>query len=171
MTLIHTALLCEAQAVIEKYKLKLVQKNPRIYTNEKIVLLVGGIGKENSLKNLEEIFKNYKISKALNIGIAGCSDTNISIGSLFCTNHNLPNIDHLPLQTVDTPKVQQDEYHPSTLYDMEGSYFLDVAKSYLNEKDIFIFKVVSDYLDDTIPPKDFVKKLIQNSISSWEKWI
>ena len=171
MTLIHTALLCEAQAVIEKYKLKLVQKNPRIYVNEKIVLLVSGVGKENALKNLEEIFKNHKISKALNIGIAGCSDTNIPIGSLFCTNHNLPNIDHLPLQTVDTPKVQQDEYHPSTLYDMEGSYFLRVASNFLNEKDIFIFKVVSDYLDDTIPPKDFVKKLIKNRIESLEKWI
>ncbi|SFO89734.1 hypothetical protein [Hydrogenimonas thermophila] len=171
MTLIHTALLCEAQAVIEKYKLKLVQKNPRIYTNEKIVLLVGGIGKENSLKNLEKVFEKYKISKALNIGIAGCNDKRFPIGSLFCTNHHLPGIDNLPLKTVDTPKVNQNEYHPSTLYDMEGIYFLDVAKSYLNEKDIFIFKVVSDYLDDTIPPKDFVKKLIQNSISSWEKWI
>jgi len=171
MTLIHTALLCEAQAVIEKYKLKLVQKNPRIYTNEKIALLVGGIGKKNTLKNLEYVFKNYKISKALNIGIAGCSDTNIPIGSLFCTNHHLLDIDFLPLKTVDTPKIDQDKYRPSTLYDMEGSYFLSISRNFLNEKDIFIFKVVSDHLDDTIPPKDFVKKLIKNRIESLEKWI
>jgi len=164
MILIHTALLCEAQAVIEKYKLKLIQKNPRIYTNEKIVLLVSGIGKENSLKNLKLIFKNYKISKALNVGIAGCSDTNIPIGTLFCTNHHLPNIAHLPLKTVDTPKVKTQKHNSPTLYDMEGSYFLSVAKNWLNEKNIFILKVVSDHLDDTKPSKDFVKKLILKNL-------
>jgi hypothetical protein len=54
---------------------------------------------------------------------------------------------------------------------MEGSYFLEVSQKYLKNEDIFVLKVVSDHLDDTILPKDKVKKMIQNSLKSWEKWI
>ena len=56
MTLIHTALQSEAQAIIENYKLNLLQKNPRIYTNDTILLLVSNIGKENTINTLEMVF-------------------------------------------------------------------------------------------------------------------
>ena len=171
MTLIYTALLSEAQYLIEKLKLKLEQKNPKIYKNKDIILSVGGIGKKNTIKTLTIIYEKQKISKAINIGIAGCSDKNISIGELFCTNRKLKNINYINLETVDSPQLLTLNSSPLTLYDMEASYFQEISSRYLNQEDIFIFKVVSDHLDNKIPSKEFVKQLIKNSMKSWERWI
>jgi hypothetical protein len=168
MTLIHTALLSEAQAIVERYNLQLIQKNPRIYKNHKIVLVVAGIGKENTFNNLLTIF-NKDIDKAINVGIVGCSDDSIQIGELFCTNRELDGIKSMQLVTVDTPQVQKQS--DKLLFDMEAKYFEQIAKENLDEKDIYIFKVVSDHLDDTIPKKDFIKKLIADRLEEIESWI
>ena len=105
MILIDTALLSEAQSVIEKYKLKLIQKNPRVYQNDKIVLVITGMAKDNTIDNLKYILSQYKISKAINLGIAGTNDTDIKIGTLFCTNQKLENIDYLELKTLNSAKT------------------------------------------------------------------
>jgi len=170
MILIDTALLSEAQSVIEKYKLKLIQKNPRVYQNDKIVLVITGIAKDNTIDNLKYILSQYKISKAINIGIAGTNDTDIKIGTLFCTNQKLENINYLELKTLNSAKTIFTDTK-SYLYDMEAKYFIDIVSKYIDYQNIYVFKVVSDYLDDTIPSKEFVKSLIQKNIKSIEKWI
>ncbi len=162
MRLIVCALLSEAICIVEKYSLELVQKNPRIYKNTDILLLICGVGKINIEQNLPNIFLQYNITKAINIGIAGISDKSIPIGELFCTNHQLQSIKYYNLTTVDTPCVGKGI--KDSLYDMEGSYFYAISKKHLLDKNIFIFKVVSDYLDNTIPKKDFIKQLISKHI-------
>lgn len=170
MTLIHTALLSEAQTFIEKCKLQKVNSQPKIYTSEKIIVLIGGIGKENTYSSLAYTFENYAITKALNIGIAGCSDTTIEIGELFCTNRKLDDIKFMKCKTVDVPQLPSN-VTLNTLYDMEASYFLGIVQKYLDEKDIYIFKIVSDHLDSTIPKKDFVKKLINDKFTQTSKYL
>jgi len=157
MILIHTALLCEAQSFIEYYKLKKI--NSKIYSNDKILILISGIGKENTIDELNNVFLQYNISKALNIGIAGCNDTSVDIGSLFCTNHQLQNISSLPLITKDEITTNSISTKP-TLYDMEAKYFEEVVLKKLPKDSIFIFKIISDYLSDQKLAKDFVKKII-----------
>ena len=71
MILIYCALLCEAQSFIEYFRLKKINSTPKIYANDNIINCIGGVGKENTQNSLNYIFKNYKISKAFNIGIAG----------------------------------------------------------------------------------------------------
>lgn len=100
MILIHTALLCEAQSFIEQFKLKKTNSTPKIYQNEKIIVCISGVGAQNTHFALEYIYQNYSIQKAFNIGIAGCNDCSICIGSLYCTNHILPQIDSLKLITL-----------------------------------------------------------------------
>jgi len=170
MTFIHTALLSEAQTFIEKYKLTKVNSLPKIYANANIVVLIGGIGKENTVSSLKYIFENYTITKAINIGIAGCSDTTIEIGELFCTNRKLEDIEFLSCKTVDTPQLPSN-VTPNTLYDMEASYFLEIVKKYIDEKNIYIFKIVSDHLDSTIPKKEFVKKIIFDKFTQISKYV
>ena len=157
MILIHTALLCEAQSFIEYYKLK--KLNSKIYLNDEIVILISGIGKENTISTLDYMFLHYEISIALNIGIAGCNDSSISIGELYCTNKKLQNIPFLPLITNDnitTTSLSND----ATLYDMEAQYFEEISLQHLDKESIFIFKVVSDHLSDERLAKDFIKSLI-----------
>lgn len=171
MTLIHTALQSEAQTFIEKYKLQKVNSLPKIYANENIIVLIGGIGKENTYNSLEFIFEHYTILKALNIGIAGCSDTTIEIGELFCTNKELEDINSMSCKTVDTPQLPTSHLALNTLYDMEVSYFLETVNNHLKQKDVYVFKIVSDHLDGTIPKKDFVKKLINDKFTQISKYL
>ena len=162
MILIHTALLCEAQTFIEYFKLKKINSTPKIYADDNIIICIAGVGKENTIKALEYIFQNFIIKKAFNIGIAGIFNKDIKIGELFCTTHKLDNILYKKLITVDTPQDNKN-CKGDTLYDMEGKYFLQICLQYLLKEDIYIFKIVSDHLDNNILSKDSVKKLICNS--------
>lgn len=171
MILIHAALLSEAQIFIEKYKLQKVNSLPKIYTNENILVLIGGIGKENSYNFLEYIFSHYIITKAITVGIAGCGDINIEIGELFCINKELKDIKYMHCKTVDTPQLPTTNYSTRILYDMEASYFLEIVSKYLMRKNIYIFKIVSDHLDSCIPKKEFVKKLINDKFTQISKYI
>jgi len=169
-TLIHTALFCEAKPIIEHFKMQCLYKKPyRIYHKNDILLIVSGMGIKKAL-HVKDIFENYHIKKAINIGVAGCKDENIPIGSLFCTNQHLEDIGYATLSCVNEP-LDNKEKLSSMLVDMESKSFLHVSGQYLKDENIFVFKVVSDYLDKTIPSKEFVENLIKNTIKSWEKYI
>ncbi len=166
MTLIHTAFLTEAKPIIDHFKLRFVTKKPlRLYKNDSILLAIGGMG-EKSL-HVKEITQTFEISKAINIGIAGCKDRSIEIGELFCTNKKLNDIPFATLscskEPIDSPKKIE-----TTLVDMESSYFLEATKEI---EDRYIFKVVSDYLDINVPKKEFVWEIISKSIKKWEHYV
>ncbi len=169
-TLIHTALFCEAKPIIEHFKMQCLQTKPyRIYHKNDMLLMVSGMGSEKAL-HIEDIFEINHIKQAINVGIAGCKDKDVAIGSLFCTNHRLEDMCYATLSCVDEPLYDKEQLS-SMLVDMESKSFLHVSKQYLNDENIFVFKVVSDYLDKTIPSKEFVENLIKNTIKSWEKYI
>ena len=171
--LIHTALYPEAKPLIHYFNL--VQNKSyealKIFENDKYILAICGMGKENTNKNLPFLFKEFEIKKAINIGIAGCKDTNIKLGSLFCTNHeSLRNINSATITTVETPLDDASKLY-TTLVDMESKFFLEISKNNLNERDIFVFKIVSDYLSKKIPDKSLVYNSIKNSIAKWENMV
>ena len=175
-TLIYTALLQEAQSIINFLKLKQdnsVQNLPKgnklfIDVNNEYILIVSGIGKKNCEKSLWFIYENYEITRAINIGISGCSDASIKIGTLFCTNRLLPNINFASITTFEKP-LESDENLETLLVDMEARYFQNISKKYCNE--IYIFKIVSDYLEIEIPKKDFVIKLIQDCLPKLKRYL
>ncbi len=73
MILVHTALFAEAKPIIEYLKLKFITKKPfRVYKSKNVILVVTGMGDKTFL--LKEIFKDYQIDRAINIGIVGCKD-------------------------------------------------------------------------------------------------
>ena len=169
-TLIHTAFFAEAKAVIEHFGMRCLQKKPyRLYKSEKLLLIVSGMGAKNAL-HVEAVLKDFKITKAINIGIAGCKNRDIKIGSLFCTNKTLPDIDFATITSVSKPLDDKNRLD-TCLVDMEAQSFLEICKKELDEDFIFVFKVVSDYLDTSIPKKEFVEELIKNSIKKWEKYV
>ncbi len=168
--LIHTALFAEAKSIIEFFKLQCLQKKPyKIYAKNDILLIVSGMGKKNTL-NIKDIFENYDIKRVINIGIAGCKDTTIEIGSLFCTNHELKDIEFASLTTVDKA-LKNPESLDTMLVDMEAEAFLHVSKQYLHVKDIYVLKIVSDHLNITIPTKEFVWKIIKKNLKNISKTV
>ncbi len=169
-TLIHTALFNEAKPLIEHFKMQCLQKRPyRIYAKNNIMLTVSGMGAKNSL-HVEDVFERFEIDRAINIGIAGCKNENIELGSLFCVNQKLDDIEFTDITSVSKPLGDKSRLK-TTLVDMESKTFLDVCEKRLDAKSIFVFKVVSDYLDTTIPTKEFVENLMKNSIKKWEKYV
>ncbi|WP_024953840.1 hypothetical protein [Sulfurospirillum arcachonense] len=165
-TLIHTALFAEAKPIIECFKLQCLQTKPyRIYLKNDIVLVVSGMGKEKTSLHVKDIFEKYTIKKAINIGIAGCKDESIDIGSLVCTTHKFENILFESLSCVDTPCEDREKLF-TTLVDMESEPFLHVSKKFLHVKDIYIFKIVSDHLSATIPKKQFVWEIMEKNLES-----
>ena len=171
-TLIHTALYPEAKPIIHYFNL--VQNKThdiyRIYENENYILVVSGMGSKNVNLVVPFIYDNFKINKAINIGIAGCKDKSIKLGSLFCTNQNLSAIKFQTLTSVDEPLDDETKLN-TTLVDMEAQSFLKISKNNLNEKDIYVFKIVSDYLSKKIPDKSLVYNSIKKSIPKWENVI
>ncbi|MBD3840455.1 MAG: hypothetical protein IE909_00980 [Campylobacterales bacterium] len=169
MILIHSALQCEAQIFIEKLKLRKISSNPKIFANNSHIVLISGIGKENTVSALTNLFNSHKIDRAINIGIAGCNDFEVSIGSCFCTTPYPKEFEYLPLITSNSVVNSTNEIY-GCLYDMEGKYFLDVVSNYLNGEKIYIFKVVSDHLDCKKITKEFVKTLMVQNYNQLEKY-
>ncbi len=165
MKLIHTALKAEAKPLIEHFKLNCIGVKPlKLYKRDSLLLCVSGMGRENTLK-IRELFKNYSIKKAINIGIAGCKDESIKIGSIFTCRKNLDSFSYASLTTVDAP-LSDKKTLETTLVDMEAEFFELTSREFLQDEDIYILKIVSDYLDITIPKKEFVWKIIEKNLQN-----
>ncbi|MDR2081257.1 MAG: nucleoside phosphorylase [Campylobacteraceae bacterium] len=166
-TLIHTALTAEAKPIIGYFHLICKNKIPfNIYANDDTALVVSGIGAQKTKEALAFAFTLFSARRAINIGIAGCVDKNIKTGSLFCATHKNLSIPYAALTSHECG-VKDGSSINSYLADMEGEAFLEAAQNV--EK--YIFKVVSDHLDTTIPTKAKVGALIQKTIPLWSVYV
>ncbi len=174
--LIHTALFSEAKPIIARFALRQYETRPfKIFRGTApggggIVLIISGIGRDNCRNSLEQLFlssnsKKFKI--ALNIGTAGCNNPDIPQGSLFCTYGHISDVPYLPLISSDFPVTSLD-IKKDSLVDMEASAFLEVSGSHLPAENLYVLKVVSDHLDDSIKTSDELVRLIEASIHRWE---
>lgn len=170
MKLIHVALFIEAKPLIEHFNLKQYDTKPfKIFKNDEFVLIVSGLGKENTQKALEIVFEKYKIQNVFNVGTAGCSDKSIPLHSLFCTNRNDTILEYLPCTTVDTPQKYCDD--ETMLYDMEAQYFLQASQQHLDEQNIYVLKIVSDHCDDSVFKKEIVYNMVKKNIQKIQEVI
>jgi len=161
--LIHIALPIEAKAM-RKY-LNLSQISPNIYANKDILLVVSGIGADNTKRTLEPLFDAYSFERALNFGMAGCKDEAFAIGTLSCATHVLDKIPKMNLTCVAQPMEDLRELS-TTLVDMESCAFRDVCTLHVKSENIYIFKVISDYGAGEIPTKSFVQDLLSPHIKT-----
>jgi purine-nucleoside phosphorylase len=192
MTIITTAMYIEAKVIIEAYQLK--QDTTfcfDVYKNDSILLIVTGIGIINSsIATTYIINKIQNISHIYNIGIAGCSDKSIQIGSIFLINkindicqnkylypdiilkHHLKECDISTFAHIVTKDMIDNI--KSTLVDMEASSFFLSAIKFINLHKISILKITSDHLleDKNYKfSKDTVIQLIENNINNIKDFI
>lgn len=166
-TLIHTTKIIEAKAIIDFFGLEEIKKN-HTYSNKKIVLIISGISKKEIFESLEYVFTNFKINKAINIGIASCCDSSIKIGTLFCTNRLIFGLNFANIKTIEKKSYNNEEFQ-SYLIDKERNFFKELCEVYI--KDFYMLKIVSDYFDDEKLDDKKYFELISNSINRWEKLI
>lgn len=166
-TLIHTALVAEAKPIIGHFKLTCKAKQPfNLYEGDGIVLIVSGIGSEKTQEALMYALSLYEPCVAINVGIAGCVDERIAKGALFCTTHEGLDI---PFATCSShSKAVEDGLHvKTTLVDREAQTFLQALPTSI---ETYVFKIVSDHLEVSIPSKADVGNWIGKSIKQWEKY-
>lgn len=158
----------KAEARVYIQNLKLLQtQNSAIYTNHDTVLTITSMGK-NCVEKLRETFLLYPPShkaSVVNIGIAGCRDQAIAVGSVFevgslCFEKNRLIINSgVTCHSFDS--MQNDDFD-GFLCDMESYFLVKEVMKYLSKENINVFKVVSDHLHDAkIPSKKQLNEWMQ----------
>ncbi|MDD3324491.1 MAG: nucleoside phosphorylase [Sulfurospirillaceae bacterium] len=166
-TLIHTALVAEAKPIIGHFKLTCKEKIPfNLYEGKDIALIVSGMGSQNTKEALLYALSLYEPCVAINIGIAGCVDRSVAKGTLFCTTHEGLGMPFASCSSHNAT-VQKALHVSTTLVDMEADTFLQTIPKSIQT---YVFKIVSDHLEDTIPSKTDVGNWINKSIKVWEKY-
>lgn len=171
MLYIVIALKAEAQAFVEKYKLKKSKLSTfTLYKNAQMMLIISGIGVVNARVATQTLINHFDISdddSYLNIGICGASSVYeigdiIEIGSLVYEDKTY---------TFDENKKEincTDEAMSEAIYeivDMESYGFYDAVIHNPAIKNFSIIKVVSDHFKPQTLSKDGVKGLILEAIS------
>lgn len=166
MLYIVCALYEEAKIIIEKYNLKNINdKNFRIYESNGIRLIISGIGKINSAIATTYFLNTFNFTYndiILNIGYVGTNNREYNIGDRFlinnifdvATNKNFYldmiykiNIREESVATVDKILIQNVE-SDYKLFDMEASAFYFSCNKFIKRDNIFVVKIISDYIFD-----------------------
>lgn len=176
------ALHCEAKPIIDYYGL---QKEPHArpfdwYRNDHMLCVVSGIGKlaaaTATASTAEKLGQEQSLAW-LNLGIAGAADVPIGTALLVnkCTDMDTgtpfyPAIigqPALPTRACITVPVATEDYHQTSLYDMEASGFFHAALYYSSSELVHSIKVVSDNrVHQTGKNRQQVSQLIATSMES-----
>lgn len=166
MLYVVCALYEEAKIIIEKYNLKNINdKNFRIYKNDEIKLIISGVGKINCAIATTYFLNTCNFTDndiILNIGYTGTNNKEYSIGEQFLinnifdvtTNKNFYldmiykiNIKEESVATVDKILIQNVD-SDYKLFDMEASAFYFTCNKFIKRDNMFIVKIISDYIFD-----------------------
>ena len=164
MKAIVSAFYKEVEPIIKHYKQKKENTPFEIFKNDKIIIIISGIGKINSAIATTYLLSNYEIDFCINFGIVGSSK--FKVGEIFLINkinQNLyPDILY-PHPFKETFIECFDEIKTNgefNLVDMESEAFFKAATKFIPLEHIFIIKIVSDNLVCFRPDSNFMNNLI-----------
>lgn len=178
MLYIVVALKAEAQAFVDKYKLKKSHlKEFTLYKNSKYTLIISGMGVSASRAATQTLINAYDITDEdiyINVGICGAIKsfeigTLLEIGSLFY--HEIFYEFHTDKESItclDDAMYDEQEY---AIADMESYGFYDAVVHNPAIQRFYIFKVVSDHFEPHLVTKEKSKMLLFNKIDAINKLI
>ncbi|MBT5935868.1 hypothetical protein [Sulfurimonas sp.] len=177
MIYIIVALKSEAQAFVDKYKLKKSRLSGfLVFSNATMKLIVSGVGVGFARDATQTFINHYDITDDdiyLNVGICG-GDKNYEIGTLvevgsvtyegikYTLKENKKQI-----HTLDKEMTQEG----FELVDMEAYGFYDAVVHNPAIRNAYIFKVVSDHFEPKLITKEKTKALIFDKIDAINKII
>lgn len=179
---IVTALACEANPIIQHYRLKKEKQNYAfpIYTNDTITLIISGIGRTTAACAVGYMQALHNTTEPLawfNVGIAGHKTRELGEGFLA---HRITDAASgqrfYPFFTFDTPCITDEvisvdqaetEYADNAAYDMEAAGFYTAAMRFSTCELVHSFKVISDNLQESSAnvTKQLGEQLIGNHLS------
>jgi len=156
----------EAKPFINEIPLQPILTKPfRVYKNDRIILIVTGIGKKAAEMGTRELIQRYTITTAVNLGAAGWITDTTEPGGVYAIDRvtdlepvapgtasryeTADILDGFPtarLITADRPLMDKNDRdmvrHRGELVDMEGASFLRVCRQHGVRA--YIIKFVSD---------------------------
>jgi len=183
MFYIISAMGIEAQSIIKYLNLKKTQGKPfETYQNEKINLVISGVGKINAAGAtsylLKDTLKGLNHSDyAINLGISGSLNDKFNVGDLALANKVVDyerkrnyysdilvkhSLKEGSIQSIDTLNLAYE--FEEDLVDMESSAFFQIASKFLSVHQIYVLKVVSDKVSKNQPVERLSKKHIDELI-------
>lgn len=176
MTYIVTALKSEALPIIDFFNLlKNDDLKFKIFVNDKITIIISGIGKINSAIATTYLSPQPN-DKIINIGI--CGGTNHKIGEIFQIKKiidkssnkvvhikNIANLNATTITCCDLPQNDPKKFK-NTLIDMESFGFYEASCKFVEKENIQLIKIVSDKISDTILTPKEVHNLIYPHLKS-----
>jgi len=166
MIYIVTALKPEAQAFVDKYKLKKSKlDNYTLFQNENIRLIISGIGVNNARYATQTLINNFDITDDdtyLNVGICAAPSKHtigelLEIGSV--TYRNITYTFNADKHTI-TCKDEEADTKQEVIVDMESFGFYDAVIHNPAIKNFHILKVVSDHFEPHTITKEQTKSLL-----------
>ena len=171
MIYIVTALKPEAQAFVEKFKLKKEKlNNYTVFSNYSMMVIVSGVGVYNSMMATQTFIDYFDITDDdiyINVGICGANKEYkisefIEISEVIYKEENyILNDNNKDSITCSDIEVVNANYK---IVDMESFGFLDAVVHSTAIKNRYMFKVVSDNFEPHLVTKDKTKKLIFDNI-------
>lgn len=189
MIYIAVALGIEARPLIKKFKLKKDSTINRVqvFKNEKITLIVTGVGILKSAIALTYILSKVKIDSDdifVNIGVCGAKNKEYKVGDIVLCNKIINSeskrayypdmiFDHRfkegSLESFNRV-VNSDSGVTGDLVDMEGAGLVEASSYFFETYQVNIIKIVSDYLDGDIDLES-VENLIEKALVEIEIWL
>ena len=184
MKFLVAALFPEARPLIRRLELKKESLGPglELYIGSDHALLVTGIGRLTAAVKVARALQLPRlagVNSVINIGICGCSDISIALGTVFIANKIeedsttrafFPDMlirhpfEEATLVTVDSPKIRGPQEPPErVLYDMEASGVFQAAAEFITSDRLHFIKIVSDHLLGDKLSKDLIKDLTEDS--------
>lgn len=176
MLYIVTALKPEAQAFVERYKLqKSKLRSFTVFSNERIILIISGLGVDNARRATQTLIDFYDITDEdiyLNVGICA-GDASYALGELIEISKIIYNEDIYELN-ADTPHTltcsdTEVSHNGFSLSDMESFGFYEAVSYSKAIKKFHVLKVISDHFEPEKVTKDGTKKLISHALGMLEK--
>jgi len=171
MIYIVTALKPEAQAFVDKYKLKKKKLDGySVFFNDKVMLIISGIGVKNTRFATQTLINHYDITDDdiyINAGICGASKKYdigelLEIGSISYNSQTFSFKDDVT-KTITCLNIEADD-NKYDIVDMESYGFYDAVIHSPAIKKFYIFKIVSDHFEPNKVTKNGTKSLVFNAI-------
>ncbi|RKD21544.1 Phosphorylase superfamily protein [Caminicella sporogenes DSM 14501] len=190
MIYIITAMYWEAEPFIKYLGLKRDVDSTKfqVFKNDEFILIISGVGPISSAVATTYLLTMYKAENSdlfFNIGVCGCKDDKIEIGSVFLCHKVINNTTNRKfytdmlfkhpfregvLETFSTV-VNKDFYIQGDLIDMEGAGAFEAASYFLPPHRIYCIKIISDYLKSDEIKGAKISKIINEKMPLIINWI